>query len=202
MAHANPAAADLLNSPDHSKGHRVYDWDTGAADDSVVVGADNTCTFLAMPVTPSAAPDADYEVSNKKYVDDTILGYDHMHNGVSSYNLATASAVQNIAHGMGLIPRYVQIRTIGPANNGTGSESLGSYNGTTNACIYWCQGGGGAGTWESGNSAAFGVKAYTAGDTSQYQTAVITVDATNIILTWTRTGAATGTTNILWETWK
>ena len=25
MTHANPAAADSLNSPDHSKGHRVYE---------------------------------------------------------------------------------------------------------------------------------------------------------------------------------
>ena len=31
-------------------------------------------TFNLFPMTPSAAPDADYEVANKKYVDDTAVG--------------------------------------------------------------------------------------------------------------------------------
>ena len=30
-------------------------------------------TFSIFPITPSAAPDADYEVANKKYCDDTFL---------------------------------------------------------------------------------------------------------------------------------
>ena len=34
----------------------------------------NEVTFEAFPITPSAAPDANYEVANKKYVDDTIGG--------------------------------------------------------------------------------------------------------------------------------
>lgn len=36
--------------------------------------ATGVATFSDFPVTPSSAPDADYEVSNKKYVDDQIGG--------------------------------------------------------------------------------------------------------------------------------
>jgi hypothetical protein len=52
-------------------------WDTannllkaynGSAWESVITSAGGT--FTAFPVTPSAAPDADYEVANKKYVED------------------------------------------------------------------------------------------------------------------------------------
>jgi hypothetical protein len=39
MALANPQSTDFLNSPSHSKGHRVYDWDTSAPDDSVTTDA-------------------------------------------------------------------------------------------------------------------------------------------------------------------
>lgn len=38
--------------------------------DIMTLAADGTTTFSVFPVTPSAAPDADYEVANKKYVDD------------------------------------------------------------------------------------------------------------------------------------
>jgi len=38
--------------------------------DIMTLAADGTCTFSVFPVTPSAEPDADYEVANKKYVDD------------------------------------------------------------------------------------------------------------------------------------
>lgn len=40
----------------------------GSAWESVITSAGGT--FTAFPVTPSAAPDADYEVANKKYVED------------------------------------------------------------------------------------------------------------------------------------
>lgn len=38
------------------------------------VNASDIGEFATFPITPSAAPDADYEVANKKYVDDEIAG--------------------------------------------------------------------------------------------------------------------------------
>lgn len=41
MPFADAQATDFLNSPSHSKGHRVYDWDTAATDQTVVVSSDD-----------------------------------------------------------------------------------------------------------------------------------------------------------------
>ena len=51
---------------------------TAKADDSVVVKLTGdqtvagTKTFSSFPVTPSSAPTTDYEIANKKYVDDNV----------------------------------------------------------------------------------------------------------------------------------
>lgn len=37
MALATPNTTDFLNGPSHSKGHRVYNWDTAAPDSSIIV---------------------------------------------------------------------------------------------------------------------------------------------------------------------
>jgi len=71
------------------------------------VKADNVAllddaTFTAFPVTPSSAPTADYQVSNKKYVDDTVLPVSESvtktgsncltFNGTNNYISATSAA--------------------------------------------------------------------------------------------------------------
>jgi hypothetical protein len=52
------------------------DGTIGSASDPDVMTIDSSgnTTFSVFPITPSAAPDADYEVANKKYVDDNIGG--------------------------------------------------------------------------------------------------------------------------------
>jgi len=42
--------------------------------DVMTIDASGNTTFSVFPITPSAAPDADYEVANKKYVDDNAGG--------------------------------------------------------------------------------------------------------------------------------
>lgn len=49
----------------------VINFNSGNA---TITHSDGALTFNVFPVTPSAAPDADYEVANKKYVDDNIAG--------------------------------------------------------------------------------------------------------------------------------
>lgn len=76
-------------SPDSADGATLGraddEWsDLYLADGSIIYGQNdqsNTMTssaagwtFGLFPMTPSAAPDADYEVANKKYVDDTVAG--------------------------------------------------------------------------------------------------------------------------------
>jgi hypothetical protein len=75
---ANPSSADGA-----ALGTTSLEWsDLYLADGGVIYGQNdqsNTITsgaagwtFGLFPITPSAAPDADYEVANKKYVDDNI----------------------------------------------------------------------------------------------------------------------------------
>lgn len=44
--------------------------------DVMTIDASGNTTFSVFPITPSAAPDANYEVANKKYVDDNAEGTD------------------------------------------------------------------------------------------------------------------------------
>lgn len=60
-------------------------------------------TFSSFPVTPSSAPSSNYQVSNKKYVDDLIGAW-------QSYTVSWTAATTNPSIGNGtLAGRYVQI---------------------------------------------------------------------------------------------
>ena len=45
-----------------------------SADLAVTIASDRVVTFVKLPVTPSEAPTTDYQVANKKYVDDAASG--------------------------------------------------------------------------------------------------------------------------------
>ena len=61
--------------------------------DVMTIDASGNCTFSVFPITPSAAPDANYEVANKKYVDDNAGG------AFSSRCSVYRSGTQSIASG-------------------------------------------------------------------------------------------------------
>lgn len=120
-------------------------------------------------------------------------------NGETTKNAADASAVQNIAHGLGRAPRYVKITALfgGLASGGAVSNltAIAVYNGTTQSSVSIYQ--------DNTNATAantFTLNNQNGGGLGNYHTdGVITVDATNIIITWTKTGSPTGTYNIVWE---
>lgn len=101
--------------------------------------------------------------------------------GATTYNLATASGIQNIAHGLGVTPTLFKVTA-------TFSNSIAqSFNGNS---VY-------VRSVDAG--ASFLISADGASATSNYQTAVITATSTNIVLTWTKTSSPVGTANIIWE---
>jgi hypothetical protein len=117
-------------------------------------------------------------------------------NGQTTYDISTASGNQSIAHTLGRAPRKVRIRAMYvPGANQTVAQSDGVYNGTTTASVYTQSCviantpvvGGGSNMVQIEKAAGGG------------QTATITVDATNIILAWTKSATPTGTINIVWE---
>lgn len=114
----------------------------------------------------------------------------------STRNLSTASGSETIAHGLGKTPSFVRA----DANLATGNaigHSHGAYDGTTQnyAQFGWVN------TGSSGSSSAGTnsiIQLY--GDSgSTGQIASITVDATNINVTWTKVGGGSGSFGIIWE---
>lgn len=123
--------------------------------------------------------------------------------GNTTYNLATASGSQTIPHGLGKIPKFIKITSGTVSGNAGGTNPwdtwcFGSYDGITNQCM------------SQVNITPISHLNYNSIDGSNIinlqtgsglgQTATATVDATNIILTWTRIGSTpNGTAYIMWE---
>jgi hypothetical protein len=116
-------------------------------------------------------------------------------NGTATRAMNTASGVQNIAHGLGAVPKKVRITgRFTDGLSGRNSWSDGVYNGTTNSCVWINYANSTAGVDDT-----YGVKLLDS-NSGTTQVAVITCDATNIILTWTLTGSGTASLmNLMWE---
>lgn len=124
------------------------------------------------------------------------LHYHPSSSGTTTKNSADASTTQNIAHGLGVAPKRVRIIAISKA--GTSSEPNFAraetvYNGTTQSSLSIYEQAGPA--WTVATTFSLNSSANSNAD----QSGVVTVDATNIIITWTKTGSPTGTYTILWE---
>jgi hypothetical protein len=106
--------------------------------------------------------------------------------GSATYDTSTASGTQTIAHGLGKVPKKLKINAYF-----NGGISVGAYDGTNQGFVA-------AYPTASGSSSGSDIVItfFTVGN---YQTAVATMDATNITLTWTKVGTPTGTANIVWE---
>jgi len=148
---------------------------------------------ITVPTTPTNSTDA----SSKAYADTKDIIYK---NGTTTKNAQDASTTQTIAHGLGKIPRYVKLTAIGGSGGASSRDSNSfiantSYNGTTQSSVsgYYLNSGNyitfaSTFTLNSGTSSSDGT-----------QTGVVTFDATNITITWTKTDSPTGTYQILWE---
>lgn len=119
-------------------------------------------------------------------------------NWQTTKNAADASTTQNIAHGLGIIPKFVSIDAICKSASITSADggfafAKTFYNWTAQSSIanYPTNG-----TPVYTNDNTFTLNAAAASGT---QTGVVTFDATNIIITWTKTGSPTGTFYLLWS---
>lgn len=119
-------------------------------------------------------------------------------NGTTTKDISDASGTQNIAHGLGKTPKWIRIVALGFPVSVTAlrgvprSESI--YNGTTQSSSSF---------WFSNDipiaDNSFKLGGTAGGGGNLYQSGVITFDATNITITWTKAGSPTGTYQILWE---
>jgi hypothetical protein len=123
--------------------------------------------------------------------------------GVRTYDLATASGTQTIAHGLGRIPVRVFLVGLGPVQAaGTAGISLGGFIGGANKQVDFMPSG--EGSVNSYDLIDYNTdSAICLGDGRngylEYAKGSITVDATNIYIAWTKVSNPTGAATILWE---
>lgn len=118
--------------------------------------------------------------------------------GETSHDVSSTTSTV-IAHGLGKTPKLVRINMLTDSTFGSGLEisSVGSYDGTTQACLYL--GSDGGGNTYRGYYVNGAIIYYTpqAGGTSNSGAA--SIDATNITIAWTKLGSPSGTIRLLWE---
>lgn len=120
-------------------------------------------------------------------------------NGTTTKNAADASTTQTIAHGLGIAPKKVRIIAISSGSVASGTDpgmyyAQTVYNGTTQSSV------------SINKATATTTAVYTdfrisngALGSGNESVGVVTVDATNINIAWTKNGSATGTFTLLWE---
>ena len=111
--------------------------------------------------------------------------------GSTTKDLADASGAQTIAHGLAATPRYVKLTSTFTVADQAISFTTTNYNGTQYS-LYSFSAADGA---DTGAGATFRISA----SDSTYQEGVVTVDATNITITWTKTSTPTGIADLIWE---
>lgn len=123
-------------------------------------------------------------------------------NGTATRAGDTATGSQTIAHGLGVIPKYIRITARKMVNAGAPSifaTSDGVYNGTTASNVYLLVVSDGT-LIPTSNVTANMVTIYDDGQTPKSQIATVAFDATNITLSWTRTGSTNSIQiSMLWE---
>lgn len=116
-------------------------------------------------------------------------------NGQTTYGLTTASGAQTIAHGLGKAPTKVRISATLAYANGCFGFFTGVFDVSGQHYIYGYTGA--QGTLHGSGGGAVGIYINSIGGGTQ--SGVVSVDATNITITWTKAGSPTGTAYILWE---
>lgn len=121
-------------------------------------------------------------------------------NGDTTKNAADASGTQTIPHGLPAIPKKVRIEMVAQDLGSIGSTAIefarAIYNGTTQSSqSFFRNTAGGAGVFGLDNTFTIN----TSNNNPAKTVGVITFDATNIYIAWTKTGTPTGTYQLLWD---
>ncbi len=115
--------------------------------------------------------------------------------GRTTHDLS-ANGAQTIAHGLGVAPKLVKV-TMLFINSNLLAESFSVYSGGTQSSLNRSKDTSTTDTYISDSAMGLIMTKITV--TQDYNSYAITVDATNITLTWTKTASPTGTAEILWE---
>lgn len=139
-------------------------------------------------------------------IDESTIPFDYMKTYIKKSGIASSATTgtTTVAHGLGVVPKYVKI-TINHfgteyANNEYLFNLTGTFDGTTNNCIY---GGastiGGTGIGVAGTNTTYIYYAPNPQNSTDIRRAIATFDATNITFTWSVVGSNTIGPSFLWE---
>lgn len=122
-------------------------------------------------------------------------------NGLTSKNLSDASAGQTIAHGLGKAPKRIIFHATYSGNSGAdGGTMHGTWDATSQNCVgYMSKEGSTSAQADADYTNATALKIVEQAAITNYQVGTVSVDATNITITWVKTGSAGSTSwNIVW----
>lgn len=188
----------LLGTSSQAAELRLYeDTDNGSNYSAIKVGTQSGDITYTLP---TAAP-----AGNGYILTSTTAGEMSWASGTISYAAnvtsragSTATGTQTIAHGLSSTPRLVVVHATAFDNTESICISHGSYDGTTNSCVYSIsvEGGGSAVADLAGHSNANSIMLFDEGGAGggNGQTATISVDATNITLNWTKVSSGLSST--------
>lgn len=130
-------------------------------------------------------------------------GLSKVASGATSYDTSAASATQNIAHGLGIAPKFVRLHLY-QSDSASSASSARIYTGTVtysnstqSASFVYHKSASSATANDSEHSNTFRVGL--GPGSGNYQGGTITVDTTNIAIAWSKNGSPTGTVYIVWE---
>ena len=126
-------------------------------------------------------------------MDGSVITDQHFHKKTYGVAAVANGSSQVIAHGLGVTPKRIRIKTVQAIVTGVLQFSEGLFNGTTYACVFSESNGG---SIADGTSTAYIITVLVDATGSQV-TATVTLNATNITLTWSAT--TTTSASMLWE---
>ncbi len=185
------AGLTLRFSPDAGGGHATLNVNS--------LGAKN---IFKNPITPVSVGDiianqiaevvydgTQFQLTSKVNVPISIT------NGVTTFDMSSADAtVLSIPHGLGVTPSRVELTGYGIRSDITTPYSSSGYFDGTNQYSAFTNGA------FTGNSSSVAIYGRTSNNgTEQSQAGTVTVNRTNIVITWAKTNSPSGTMNILWK---
>lgn len=198
----NDFTTELKSSYDNAVSHAIL---THAPLDSVNLAMVKSDSDISSAIALKHSNTSDHTHSNKSTLDN--LTAQTWKSGITTKNINDTGIVQNIAHGLGRVPKFVRIEGAIIISAAITQMCTGVFDGTNNNGLSVCIGEGtstaATDAVYTSTSIALGFSPLVATNVftgANRQTGVISVDDTNIKITWTKTGTvASLTASLLWQ---
>ncbi len=137
--------------------------------------------------------------ATKAYVDAAVTGTTPITSGSFTKVLSSATAT-TIAHGIGAIPQMIRLTGVVAMGAAATVQSFAyaTYVSSVQSSLSYAVRRASGTTGTTDLTQTFKLCG-NVGDLGDYSVGVITVDATNLTITWTLTGSPTETANLVWE---